>query len=141
VAKIELVPLFTATLDANRDDENNFVNLFSQFEIHKMGFFFSYTYDLTHSLQENILRKVRNRMTTVINEKTNERIHSLKSEEAETKPWESMFMWNKYLMEDLYDLVDCKLWVMPFIHGYIGQMNFEDLNKRCSVILISRRSR
>jgi len=50
-------------------------------------------------------------------------------------------MWNKYLVEDFYELVDCKLWVLPFIHGYVSQFNFEDMNKRCSVILISRRSR
>ena len=50
-------------------------------------------------------------------------------------------MWNKYHMEDFYELADCKLWVIPFIHGSISQLNFQDMNKKCSVLLISRRSR
>ena len=140
VSKIELVPLFTATQDLYRDEENNFVNLFTQFEMQKIGFYFSYTYDLTHSLQENILRKVRNRMDTLQAERV-QQPESLKSEAAETLPWDSMFMWNKYHVEDFYELVDCKLWIIPFIHGYISQLNFQDINKRCSVILVSRRSR
>lgn len=118
-SKIEMVPLFTAAHDANRDDENNFVNLFQQFEMHKIGFYFSYSYDLTHSLQENILRKIRNRMDTVHSERIPQ-MQSLKCEEAETRPWDTMFMWNKYHMEDFYELADCKLWVIPFIHGYIS---------------------
>lgn len=65
----------------------------------------------------------------------------MKTPASETKPWESSFMWNKYLIEDFYDVVECKLWVLPFIHGYVSQINFEDMNKRCSVTLISRRSR
>ena len=50
-------------------------------------------------------------------------------------------MWNKYMVEDFYELVECKLWILPFICGYISQINFEDMSKRCSVTLISRRSR
>lgn len=37
--------------------------------MHKIGFYFSYSYDLTHNLQENILRKIKNRMDTVHNER------------------------------------------------------------------------
>lgn len=135
-----MVPLFTATNSASRDEENNYVNLFQQFEMHKLGFYFSYSYDLTHSLQENILRKIRNRMDSLHSERLTQ-VGSLKCADSETRPWDTMFMWNKYHVEDFYELVDCKLWVIPFIHGYISQLNFEDLNKRCSVILISRRSR
>ena len=69
------------------------------------------------------------------------RVENLRCKEAENKPWETSFMWNKYMVEEFYELVTCKLWVTPFIHGYISQVNFTDLNKRCSVILVSRRSR
>ena len=135
-----MVPLFLATDNTNRDDETFFVNMFQSLEVHKTGFYFSYTYDLTHNLQENILRKIGNRMETVQSSKK-VRVESLKAKEAESEPWESMFMWNKYLVEDFYEYVDCKQWVIPFIHGYVSQINFEDMNKRCSVTLISRRSR
>ena len=135
-----MVPLFEVTDDADRDNENFFVNMFQSFEIHKTGFYFSYTYDLTHSLQENILRKINNRMTTV---KTEQRVpvESLRSKDAQSRPWESQFMWNRYLVEQFYELLECKLWVLPFIHGYVSQVNFEDMSKETSVTLISRRSR
>ena len=116
-----MVPLYRATESANRDDENFFVNMFQSLEVHKTGFYYSYTYDLTHSLQENILRKIGNRMETVHNlVETKVPVTSLRSKEAEAKPWETQFMWNKYLVEDFYELVECKLWVLPFIHGYIS---------------------
>ena len=60
-----MVPLFTATDNSNRDEENFYVNMFQQLEVHKTGFYFSYSYDMTHTLQENILRKINSRMETV----------------------------------------------------------------------------
>lgn len=50
--------MFRVTSAANRDDENRYVKIFEEVAINS-GFFFSYTYDLTRSLQENILRKIR----------------------------------------------------------------------------------
>ena len=140
VTKTVMWPLFYSTDHANRDDENFFVNMFQSLEVNKTGFYFAYTYDLTHSLQENILRKIGNRMETVRGERK-ERVENLKSKDSQTKPWETDFMWNKYLVEDFYELVECKLWIIPFVHGYVSQINFEDMNKKCSVTLISRRSR
>lgn len=52
------------------------------------------------------------------------RLESLKSPDAQAKPWEAMFMWNRYLVEDFYELVECKLWVLPFIHGFVSYINF-----------------
>ena len=74
-------PLFYSTDHANRDDENFFVNMFQSLEVNKTGFYFAYTYDLTHTLQENILRKIGNRMETVRGEQK-DRIESLKSKDA-----------------------------------------------------------
>jgi len=48
VYKTEMVPLFEATDNVNRDDENFYVSMFQNFEVQKTGFYFSYTYDLTH---------------------------------------------------------------------------------------------
>ena len=43
----------------NRDDENRYMNYFLQIKKQDFPFYFSYTYDLTRSLQENIMRKIR----------------------------------------------------------------------------------
>ena len=50
-------------------------------------------------------------------------------------------MWNRYHVEEFYSLIDCKLWVIPFIHGFVSQVNFRSIGKRMSLILVSRRSR
>ena len=133
--------MFRASDNTNRDDENFFVNMFASSEIYKAGFYFSYTYDLTHTLQENILRKINNRDAALRSTFMPGKRGTLKSKEMESYPWESMFMWNRYMVEEFYERIDCKLWITPFIHGYVSQLNFEDMNKCCSVILISRRSR
>lgn len=55
-----MIPLFRATNQATKDDEEKYLKIFNDINIDK-GFYFSYTYDLTRSLQENILRQVRKR--------------------------------------------------------------------------------
>ena len=125
VKKTEMVSLFMLTDNTNRDEENFYLNLFQSFDIPKECFYFSYTYDLTHSLQENIVRKVNNRMPT--NRQSlgpGQRAESLDEQEAMSRPWESAFMWNKYHVEEFYSLIECKLWVVPFIHGFVSQANF-----------------
>ena len=57
----QMVPLFRARSNMHRDNEMKYLNIFSKIQIQN-GFFFSYTYDLTRSLQENMLRKIRNKM-------------------------------------------------------------------------------
>lgn len=57
-----MIPLFKDTLAANRDDESKYLQIFHRIEI-GTGFYFSYTYDLTRSLQDNIMRKVRTKQS------------------------------------------------------------------------------
>ena len=135
-----MVSLFMATDNTNRDGENFYYNLFQSFDIPKECFYFSYTYDLTHSLQENIMRKVGNRLATM-RSSLDKQVDQLDSSEALHRPWESAFMWNRYHVEEFYSLIDCKLWVIPFIHGFVSQVNFRSIGKRMSLILVSRRSR
>jgi len=54
-----MVPLFVTTERGkpHKDAEEKYVNTFKKIGLDN-GFYFSYTYDLTRSLQENILRKV-----------------------------------------------------------------------------------
>lgn len=54
-----MVPMYRTTSLQNRDDENRYMNYFLQIRKQDFPFYFSYTYDLTRSLQENIMRKVR----------------------------------------------------------------------------------
>lgn len=61
VKDTQMIPLFRSTTHANREDEAKYLQLFKSIEM-ASGFYFSYTYDLTRSLQENMVRKIRNKM-------------------------------------------------------------------------------
>jgi len=61
VKDTQIVPLFRTVSNSNREDEAKYLQIFNRIEI-GTGFYFSYTYDLTKSLQENMLRKIRTKM-------------------------------------------------------------------------------
>ena len=53
-----MIRLFKKTYTMKQNDEEKYVDLFKQIKISE-GFYFSYTYDLTHTLQNNILKQVK----------------------------------------------------------------------------------
>ena len=53
-----MIRLFKWTTNYKKEDEQKYVELFKQIKINE-GFYFSYTYDLTHTLQSNILNKLK----------------------------------------------------------------------------------
>ena len=59
----------------------------------------------------------------------------------EHKPFESLYLWNHYLIKDFYRILVKKKWVMPVIYGSVNQMNFKSETKNCTFVLIGRRSR
>lgn len=58
ITQTKMIPLFRSTSKENKDEEAKYLNIFNKIEITN-GFYFSYTYDLTRPLQENIMRKIR----------------------------------------------------------------------------------
>lgn len=85
------------------------------------GFYFSYHYDLTHTLQ---------------------RIHELPSDQRSTPLWtrvDSRFWWNRSLVQDL---VAQKLhaWILPVMMGFCEIRTCEINNKSFEFILIGRRN-
>ena len=88
--------------------------------------FFSHTYDLTHTLQANVLArkhasKVSSKATT-----SNER-----------------FVWNARAMRALIMSVGVpSCWILPLIHGYFEQLRVHTTTgRRLALTLIARRSR
>ena len=139
---MQLVPLFRNTTHTNRDDENRYLNYFLQVNISE-GFYYSYTYDLTSSLQVNAMRKLRKTEAENFSDFYAHDFFVGKSqaEIQEHKPWENHMMWNYFLVRDFYDIVKRKKWVMPVIHGFVDFMNLEDAGNKFTVMLIARRSR
>ena len=59
---MKMVPLFKWVSSMRKEDENKYVDLFKKIKISE-GFYFSYTYDLTHTLQNNVLNKIKKTKT------------------------------------------------------------------------------
>jgi phosphatidylinositol 3,5-bisphosphate 5-phosphatase len=88
------------------------------------NFFFSYTYDLTRSLQENFLANT--------------------CQPFPPPPFKDMFAWNFFLTRELENCTNTLSgfqWVMPIIHGAFVQRKLNDYGRSLNVILIARRSR
>ena len=88
------------------------------------NFFFSYTYDLTRSLQDNFLSNT--------------------SQPFPPPPFKDMFAWNYFLTRELEECTNSLSsfhWQMPIIHGAFVQRKLNDYGRSLNVILLARRSR
>lgn len=186
IKDIKMVPLFTWGRGKLRlDEETKYCQLFMQIKINE-GFFFSYTYDLTHTLQSNMVNKIKRTDNSdqstqgegdfmeaaeeSVDSEEEENLNLRKSASSrdpgegepgarasmrkqlashgiqekwlkEHKPFESMFLWNHFLIKDFYRSLVKKKWVMPVIYGDLSSVNFRSDTKNCTFVLISRRSR
>ena len=125
----ETIPLSctSAKLSARtfKDDETRYRDMFLSFDT-KRDFYFSYTYDISHSLQFNCQR------------------NALQAEQQpEMAHTDTMFIYNSFLLRPLQTaLRDCNSpWILPCIHGYLSQMVFNVYGRKIHLILVARRSR
>ncbi|KAH8107843.1 polyphosphoinositide phosphatase [Cristinia sonorae] len=102
-------------------EEQRLMNLFKQVDLSK-NCYFSYTYDLTNSLQHNLTRPHS------FNERFNDR-----------------YAWNHHLMTKPFEGQDPPFigscWMVPLIHGHVDQAKLTVLARVVFVTLIARRSR
>ncbi|KAH9883762.1 SacI-like domain-containing protein [Xylariomycetidae sp. FL2044] len=125
----ELIPLTPPKYrtDARNAEESRFLGILKNLDL-KTSFYYSYSYDITRTLQHNVTR---------------ERIALMNgSPRATYDDFNSMFIWNSYLLqpatEGLHDPYD---WCRPIIHGYIDQAAIDVYGKTAHITIIARRSR
>ncbi|KAI0148258.1 SacI homology domain-containing protein [Hypoxylon sp. NC0597] len=125
----ELIPLTPAKYktDARHVEEQRFLNILKNLDLTR-SFYYSYSYDITRTLQHNITR---------------ERIALLHGMPGTTyDDYNSMFIWNSHLLrpaeEALHDPFD---WCRPIIHGYIDQAAISIYGRTAHITIIARRSR
>ena len=88
------------------------------------NFFFSYTYDLTRSLQDNFL--------------------SMTSQPFPPPPFKDMYAWNYFLTRELEECTNSLTnfgWVLPVVHGAFIQRKLHDYGRSLNLMLLARRSR
>eukprot|EP01064_Diplonema_japonicum_P009742 TRINITY_DN1719_c0_g1_i1.p1 TRINITY_DN1719_c0_g1~~TRINITY_DN1719_c0_g1_i1.p1 ORF type:complete len:1608 (+),score=451.93 TRINITY_DN1719_c0_g1_i1:34-4857(+) len=125
LADTEFIPICNAKQARQSKEEAKYKELFLSFET-KKDFYFSYTYDLSHTLQYNCQRTAKQ-----------------KRQLSELASFDDMFVFNSYLLQSFQtELRDCNSkWVLPCIHGYLSQMTFEFHGRKIRLLLIARRSR
>lgn len=126
----ELIPLTTgATSRFQKDrnpDEAKFLTILNSLDLTRF-FYFSYSYNITRNLQENIIRE-----RTALNE----------GREHPNRDYQDMFVWNHYLLEPASDVLkNVYDWCHPVIHGYIDQSSLDVFGRRVYLTLLARRSR
>ena len=105
---VSLTMSSSSRFKVDRDaEEARFIGILNNLDLSR-SFYFSYSYDITHTLQHNILRERQ----------------AMKQGNADTslKHWNSMFVWNHHLLDPatkaLRDICD---WCLPIVHGFVDQ--------------------
>jgi hypothetical protein len=88
------------------------------------NFYFSYTYDVTRSLQENF--------------------HATAAKPFPPPQFKDMYSWNYFLTREFESCLTAATsyqWIMPIIHGAFDQRKVNDYGRYLNVTLLARRSR
>lgn len=128
----ELIPLAMgkstkAESRTNTADETRFLSIFNSLDLTR-SFYYSYSYDVTHTLQHNIMRE-RAAMAQ----------GDVPQTDGELNP---MFVWNNYLLKPIASAIKRPFdWCHPIIHGYIDQAALSIYGRTAYITVIARRSR
>ncbi|CAG7836139.1 unnamed protein product [Allacma fusca] len=114
-------------------DEIRYLKLFQSIDL-SSNFYFTYSYDLTNTLQYN--------MTPPKNLVPASKMHSfvLNSGYGIRGQMNTKFVWNNYLLRPLLENDLRPDWILPVTHGFVGQSNLCIYGKPIYLTLIARRS-
>lgn len=124
----ELIPIMskkTFKTPERSSPEARLMNIFKDLDLTKT-FYFSFTYDITNTLQTNLLReKLKAIGRTDI------------SIPYDIFGYNDMFMWNNNLLEPVLSCLESVYdWFQPIIHGFIDQVNVSVLGKSVYITLL-----
>ncbi|XP_052867007.1 polyphosphoinositide phosphatase [Anopheles cruzii] len=121
--------------------EQRYVKMFTNVDLNS-NFYFSYSYDLTHSLQYNLAppKFVGSRCNIVKDEPL---VWQNRSGEKTTYAFRGVsrerYVWNAFLLKPMGSVVH-KDWMLEIIHGFISQSSISIFGRQVYVCLIARRS-
>ncbi|KAK8080863.1 phosphatidylinositol-3-5-bisphosphate 5-phosphatase [Apiospora hydei] len=125
----ELIPLTPAKFrpDVRNTEEPRFLGILNNLDLTR-SFYYSYSYDITRTLQHNISRErtaLANGLPGTVNDDFN-----------------SMFVWNSHLLQPAEEAIPQAFdWCRPIIHGYIDQAALSIYGRSAYITIIARRSR
>ncbi|CAJ0927665.1 unnamed protein product, partial [Mesorhabditis belari] len=121
IAEVAMINIGIDGLLPNSPEEQRYVKIFQSVDL-STDFYFSYTYDLSHSLQENYLAT----------DWENGGLHKHSAD--------SRFIWNSFLLEPLRQNAISERWMIEVTHGFVAQHLVDLPTCQISLILIGRRS-
>ncbi|GAB1319044.1 phosphatidylinositol-3,5-bisphosphate 5-phosphatase [Madurella fahalii] len=125
----DLIPLTSPNfkMDQRNTEESRFLNILNNLDL-TTSFYYSYSYDITRTLQHNITRE----RTALINGQPC----------AIDDDFNSMFVWNNHLLQPAAKVLNTPYdWCRPIIHGYIDQAAVSVYGRTAHITIIARRSR
>eukprot|EP00516_Mucochytrium_quahogii_P003421 CAMPEP_0203756672 /NCGR_PEP_ID=MMETSP0098-20131031/9906_1 /ASSEMBLY_ACC=CAM_ASM_000208 /TAXON_ID=96639 /ORGANISM=" , Strain NY0313808BC1" /LENGTH=1028 /DNA_ID=CAMNT_0050648633 /DNA_START=519 /DNA_END=3602 /DNA_ORIENTATION=- len=123
--------IFTGTQDPTSAMEDEFKGLFKLVDLSK-SFYWSYTYDMSLSLQKNVSNKV------------------LGASKSPNVGDGDIFVWNHYLAQPFVEAIETQggdqrvhncTWIVSLIHGSFRQQRCAVFSRSLTLTLIARRSR
>ncbi|KAI8359085.1 SacI homology domain-containing protein [Choanephora cucurbitarum] len=134
IDETRLVPIGLGHKIDKNSDEARYVSTFQNIDLAK-NFYFSYTYDITNSLQNNLTQPPL----------SNSDSHSQDADKKDKDPGllpNDMFIWNHYLLSSGFENLNSRSgWVLPLIYGFVDQAKISVFGRSIMVTLIARRSR
>lgn len=126
----EMIPLTTGSTSRFQKDRNpdeaRFLAMLNTLDLRR-GFYFSYSYNVTRSLQQNMIH---------------ERTCASQGKPSSGRDYQDMFVWNQFLLDPARDnMKNVYDWCHPVIHGYIDQSSIDVFRRRIFLTIIARRSR
>lgn len=129
IDETKLIPLdFKYRRPEKYSDEEKLLSIFKYLDLSKT-FYFSHTYDITNSLQTNLLKHKKVSADPVLD--------SCRISHGRN----ARFVWNHLLLQpvakteiELYD------WFIPVIHGFVDQANISIYGKKIFITILARRS-
>ena len=126
----DLISLSTNTSSRNKSldsEEARYVSILQSLDLSR-SFYFSYSYDITRTLQDNICR---------------ERL-SIQKGLGDNLPRDhnSMFVWNQHLLAPALSILKKPYdWCLSIIHGFVDQATLSVYGRTVHISIIARRSR
>ncbi|GAB7355086.1 hypothetical protein MBLNU459_g5672t1 [Dothideomycetes sp. NU459] len=126
----EMVPLTTGASSRFARDRNpeeaRFLGILNNLDLTR-SFYFSYSYNITRTLQHNITQQ-----RIAINEGVLKPLHD----------YNDMFVWNHHLLKPaVSSLKNAYDWCLPIIHGFIDQAALDVFGRSIYITIVGRRSR
>ena len=125
----ELIPLTPRNFktDQRNTEESRFLAILNNLDLTR-SFYYSYSYDITRTLQHNISRE----RAALLNNQPGPSQHDLNS----------MFVWNSHLLQPAAKTLSAPYdWCRPVIHGYVDQAAVSIYGRIAHITIIARRSR